>query len=71
MQLTADYVEESPCFGIVGEITDETLITIAGEHGHGYELTVGMKVEVIFDGPVMESYPVRGTAKEVAEAKMR
>ncbi len=29
------------------------------------ELKVGMKVEVLFDGPVMESYPVQGKAKTI------
>ncbi len=29
------------------------------------ELKVGMKVEVVFDGPVMESYPVQGKAKTI------
>jgi beta-N-acetylhexosaminidase len=29
------------------------------------ELKEGMKVEVIFDGPVAESYPVQGKAKSI------
>ncbi|AEY66968.1 DUF3221 domain-containing protein [Clostridium sp. BNL1100] len=29
------------------------------------ELKEGMKVEVVFEGPVMESYPVQGKAKTI------
>ena len=29
------------------------------------ELKEGMKVEIVFEGPVMESYPVQGKAKTV------
>jgi beta-N-acetylhexosaminidase len=29
------------------------------------ELQEGMKVEIVFDGPVMESYPIQGKAKSI------
>ncbi|MGI6168785.1 MAG: DUF3221 domain-containing protein [Christensenellales bacterium] len=29
------------------------------------ELKVGLQVEVIFDGPILESYPIQGRAKAV------
>lgn len=33
------------------------------------ELKEGMKVEIVFEGPVMESYPVQGKAKNIKVIK--
>lgn len=37
----------------------------AGQKLTASELKEGMKVEIVFQGPVMESYPVQGKAKTI------
>jgi hypothetical protein len=44
-----------------------TVITISGEKGDMDSLTIGLRVGVLFEGPVAESYPVQAYAKEVIE----
>lgn len=49
------------------KITDKTKFIQKGSNHELSEtkLQQGMKIEVIFEGAVAESYPVQGTAKEV------
>jgi len=42
-----------------------TILKLSGEEGEFRDLNNGVWVSVWFDGPVMESYPVQGTAKTV------
>lgn len=48
-------------------IEKRTKITMGnvGQKLSANELKEGMKVEIVFEGPVMESYPVQGKAKTV------
>lgn len=46
-------------------IDENTTIYIGEEEGTIEDLEEGLKVEVIFEGPVAESYPVQGVAKEI------
>lgn len=65
-------------FLVEGEVQDDTMYDSAnvsiGEDTEIYrnekkinseELEEGLIVEIIFDGPVAESYPVQGTAKKI------
>ncbi|NLX62988.1 MAG: DUF3221 domain-containing protein [Tissierellia bacterium] len=46
-------------------INEDTEIYMGEEEVTPEELSVGLMVEIIFDGPVAESYPVQGTAKKI------
>lgn len=46
-------------------IDDNTEIYMGEEKISTEELETGLMVEVVFDGPVAESYPVQGTAKKI------
>jgi hypothetical protein len=46
-------------------VTNETQILDADGRPTGKALRVGQEVSVWFTGPVMESYPVRGTASKI------
>lgn len=50
-------------------INDDTEIYIGEEKATFEDLKEGITVEIIFDGPVEESYPVQGTAKIVKVLK--
>lgn len=46
-------------------IDDNTEIYKGDEKVSLEELEIGLMVEVVFEGPVAESYPVQGTAKRI------
>lgn len=46
-------------------IDENTVIYKGEEEGTIEDLEEGLIVEIIFDGPVAESYPVQGLAKEI------
>lgn len=46
-------------------IDDNTEIYVGGEKISLEELEIGQIIEVVFEGPVAESYPVQGTAKKI------
>lgn len=46
-------------------IDENTVIYIGEEEATLEDLEEGLKVEVIFDGPVAESYPVQGRAEKI------
>jgi len=47
---------------LVNVTTATTIFTVDGDEGEFRNLANGIWVRVWFDGPVMESYPVQGTA---------
>jgi len=49
----------------VGIAKDTVILKTNGQELEPEELQEGMKVEVVFQGPIAESYPVQGRAKAI------
>ena len=52
-------------------VDENTLITVKGEQTDPHNLELGMRVAVVFEGPVAESYPVQAYAGEIVEGALR
>jgi len=59
-------VEEDTMYDYANVTIDEKTLIYKGEEEVTIEdLEEGLKVEIIFDGPVAESYPVQGVAERI------
>ena len=59
-------VEEDTMYDYASVTIDENTLIYKGEDEVTIEdLEEGLKVEIVFDGPVAESYPVQGVAERI------